>query len=190
MFKYLYLLADVVIGWERERYEFDESAGQSRFCASVLEGTLAVILPELNIVTRDGTASRGGLGVQQDYIPMPTPDQFVFSSTNMGSMCTNIPIVNDNVLEQTIEDFFADLFFAIGSEPDRVTISPLTTEVDIIDNDSKCGSHCAVYINTNFNSVSLFSRHHYWIPGCKLPCSRRCRRCSVNGWCYKRRSGD
>ena len=180
-----------MIGWQRVLYEFDESAGQSSICAAVLEGTLAVTLPELNIVTRDGTASRGGLGVQQDYIPMPFPSQFVFSSTNMGSMCTNIPIVNDNVLEQTVEDFFADLFFAIGSEPDRVTISPLTTEVDIIDNDSKCGSHCTVYIDTvKLQSYFTISSDHYWIPGCKLPCSRRCRRCSVNGWCYKRRSGD
>ena len=96
-----------------------------------------VTLPQLNIGTTDGTASRGGLGVQQDYIPTPTPNQFVFSAANQGRMCTNIPIVDDLVLEQTIEDFFADLSFNIGEEPDRVTILPATTTVEIEDNDRK-----------------------------------------------------
>ena len=119
-------------------YQFNETVGQSRICASVLSGSLAVTLPTLGINTRDGTASRGTPSIQQDYIPTSTPNEFVFSSTNMGPICTNIPIVSDNILDQTIEDFFADLVFATGSEPDRVTISPATTQVDIIDDDGEC----------------------------------------------------
>ena len=133
----MFAIAEVVIGWERALYQFNENAGQSRLCAVVLSGSLAVTLPALGIDTRDGTASRGAPSIQQDYIPTPTPDMFVFSSTNMGPICTNIPIVNDNLLEQTIEDFFADLAFAAGSEPDRVTLAPAITEVDIIDDDRK-----------------------------------------------------
>ena len=110
---------------------------QARVCAAILSGTLAVTLPALVIVTRDGTASQIGSNIQQDYITTTTPNEFIFSSTNMGSVCTNIAIVSDNLLEQTIEDFFADLVFAAGSEPDRVIVSPATTEVDIIDDDSK-----------------------------------------------------
>ena len=130
--------AVVVIGWEEELYVVDESVGQAQLCASVREGSLAVTLPSLNIATRDGTASQGGPGVLQDYIPTPTPDQFVFSVANKVRMCTNTPIVDDILLELTIEDFFADLSFTAGEEPDRVTIMPRTTEVDIRDSDRKC----------------------------------------------------
>ena len=126
-----------MIGWEFDIYRFNENAGQSRLCAVVLSGSLAVTLPALGIDTRDGTASRGTPSMQQDYIPTLTPNEFVFSLTNMGPICTNIPIVNDNLLEQTIEDFFADLAFAPGSQPARVLIAPATTEVDIIDDDRK-----------------------------------------------------
>ena len=129
--------AVVVIGWEEELYVVNENVGQAQLCAIVHEGSLAVTLPSLNIVTRNGTASPGN-GVPQDYIPTPTPDQFVFSAADMGRMCTNIPIVDDLLLELTIEDFFADLSFTAGEEPDRVTIMPGTTEVDIRDNDRKC----------------------------------------------------
>ena len=119
-------------------YQFNESAMQARVCATVLSGSLAVTLPALGIDTRDGTASRASTPTTtQDYIPTPTPEEFTFSSTNLGPICTTIPIVSDFLLEQTIEDFFADLAFAAGSEPDRVTVSPATTEVDIIDDDSK-----------------------------------------------------
>ena len=132
-----FAIVAVVIGWERDMYQFNENAGQSRLCAVVFSGSLAITLPALGINTRDGTASRGTTSIQQDYIPTPAPNESVFSSTNMGPMCTNIPIVNDNLLEQTIENFFADLAFAAGSEPDRVTVAPAITEVDIIDDDRK-----------------------------------------------------
>ena len=94
----------------------------------------------MNIATggRGETASQGGLGLSQDYIPTPTPDQFVFSAADMGCMCTYIPIVDDLLFELTIEDFFADLSFTAGEKPDRVTIMPRTTKVDIRDNDGKC----------------------------------------------------
>ena len=130
-------ISAVVIGWQQVLYQFNEDASQATLCALVSEGSLAVALPALNIIPRDGTASRGGSGVQQDYIPTPNPDRFVFSSRNAGPSCTTIPIVKDNVLEQTIEDFFADLAFAAGSEPARVTILPATTQVDILDDDSE-----------------------------------------------------
>lgn len=127
-----------MIGWEEVLYEVSESVGQASVCAVVVQGSLAVTLPELNIVTRDGTATRGGvIGVQQDYISQPTPGQFVFSSAGPSRMCTNIAIVDDSLLELTTEDFFADLSFNVGEEPGRVRISPATTEVDIIDNDRK-----------------------------------------------------
>ena len=137
MFVILLAIADVVIGWEREFYEFNEGAMQAHVCATVLSGSLAVTLPALGIDTRDITASQSGSNVQQDYIPTPTPNEFIFSSMNMGRVCTNIAIVSDRLLEQTVEDFFADLAFPAGSEPDRVTVSPATTRVDIIDDDSK-----------------------------------------------------
>ena len=57
--------------------------------------------------------------------------------TNMGPICTTIPIVDDNQLEQTIEDFFADLAFAAGSAPDRVKLSPAITTINITDDDRK-----------------------------------------------------
>ena len=147
----LLAIADVVIGWERELYQFNESAMQARVCATVLSGSLAVTLPALGIVTRDGTASQSGSNVQQDYIPTPTPNEFIFSSTNMGPVCTNIAIVNDNLLEQTIENFFADLVFAASSGPDQVTVSPATTQVDIIDDDSK---YCIIIIIKDVISLS------------------------------------
>lgn len=128
---------DVVIGWARDLYEVDENVGQARLCATVHEGSLAVTLPPLNVATRDGTASRGGPSVQQDYIPIPIPDQFFFSAANMGPLCTDIPIVDDLLLELTIEEFFADLSFTAGDEQDRVTIMPGTIEVAIRDNDCK-----------------------------------------------------
>ena len=133
-----FFLAVVVIGWEEELYEVDESIGQAQLCAIVRESSLAVTLPPLNIATGGETASEGGLGLSQDYIPIPTPDQFVFSVANKVRMCTNTPIVDDILLELTIEDFFADLSFTAGEEPDRVTIMPRTTKVDIRDNDGKC----------------------------------------------------
>ena len=130
-------IADVVIGWVEESYQFSESAMQARICAAVLSGSLAVTLPALDIDTRDGTATRGTPTSTQDYIPTPNPNDFTFSMTNMGPICTTIPIVGDNLLEQTIEDFFADLAFAAGSAPDRVTLSPAITRIDIIDDDRK-----------------------------------------------------
>lgn len=126
-----------MIGWQQESYLFGESAMQARICAAIISGTLAVTLPALGIELRDGTASRGTLTITQDYIPTPNPNEFTFSSTDSDPMCTTIPIVSDNLLEPTIEDFFADLAFAAGSEPDRVTISPVITRVDIMDDDSK-----------------------------------------------------
>ena len=131
------LPAEIVLGWVQDLYSVNEDVGQARLCAGILFGSLAVALPQLNVATRDGTASRGGGGVQQDYIPTPTPNQFRFSSNNMGDMCTNIPIVDDLVLEMTVEDFFADLSFNAGEEPERVRILPATTEIDITDNDGK-----------------------------------------------------
>ena len=108
---------------------------QARICAAVRDGSLAVTLPALGIDLRDGTASRGTPTITQDYIPTPNPNDFVFTSTNMGPLCTTIPIVSDNLLEETIEDFFAELAFAAGIIPGRVTISPAITRVDIIDDD-------------------------------------------------------
>ena len=118
-------------------YQFSENATQACICAAVRDGSLAVTLPVLGIDLRDGTASRGTPTITQDYIPTPTPNDFIFTSTNMGPLCTTIPIVSDNLLEETIEDFFADLAFAAGNIPDRVTISPAVTRVDIIDDDRK-----------------------------------------------------
>ena len=126
-----------MIGWVAESYQFSENAMQARICAAVRDGSLAVTLPALGIDLRDGTASRGTQTITQDYIPTPTPDDFIFTSTNMSPLCTTIPIVSDNLLEKTIEDFFADLAFAAGNIQDRVTISPAETRVDIIDDDRK-----------------------------------------------------
>lgn len=139
-------ILDVVVGWKREVYEFDEYAFQAHICAAVLQGSLAITLPSLNIMLRNGTASQDGLSVRQDYVPTLNPaDHFNFSSTNFGPICVTISILNDNLLELTIEDFFADLAFATHDKQDRVTISPATTRVYIIDDDSKCftntGSH-------------------------------------------------
>ena len=125
-----------------------ENVGQARLCAVVFQGTLDVTLPALNIATRDGSASRGGADIQQDYIPTPTPGQFVFSAASQGRMCTNIPIVDDLILEQTIEDFFADLSFMAGQQPPRVTIQPSTTTVEIEDNDRK---YFILYRNFGFS---------------------------------------
>ena len=118
-----------------ESYQFSENAAQACICAAVHDGSLAVTLPMLGIDLRDGTASRGTPTITQDYIPTPTPNDFIFTSTNMGPICTTIPIVGDNSLEETTEDFFAELAFAAGNIPDRVTISPAITRVDIIDDD-------------------------------------------------------
>ena len=129
----------IVIGWNQELYEVEESVEQASLCAMIFEGSLAVTLPPLNIAIRDGT-SQGGAGpsVQQVYIPTPNPDQFIFSVADVGPICTNIIIMEDLVLELTLEDFFADLSFTAGDEPERVTISPVTTEVNIRDNDCEC----------------------------------------------------
>ena len=126
-----------MIGWVEESYQFSESAMQARICAAVLSGSLAVTLPALGIDTRDGTATRATPTSTPDYIPTPNPTDFTFSMTNMGPICTTIPIVDDNLVEQTIEDFFADLAFAAGSAPDRVIISPAITTINITDNDRK-----------------------------------------------------
>ena len=126
-----------MIGWVEESYQFSESAMQARICAAVLSGSLAVTLPALGIDTRDGTATRGTLTSTQDYIPTPNPKDFTFSMTNMDAICTIISIVGDNFLEQTIEDFFADLAFATHSIPDRVILSPAITTIDITDDDRK-----------------------------------------------------
>ena len=123
-----------MIGWDRVSYTVDESIGRAVICASVMEGSLAITLPALNIAIRDGSASRS---VPQDYISVLSPSQFVFSPTNQdNSMCTNIPIVNDSVLELD-ENFYADFSFGVAEPPDRVTLSPAETEVVIIDNDGK-----------------------------------------------------
>ena len=126
-----------MIGWVAESYQFSENATQACICAAVRDGSLAVTLPALGIDLRDGTASRRTPTITQDYIPTPTPNDFIFTSTNMGPLCTTILIVSDNLLEETIEDFFAELAFAAGNIPDRVTISPAKTRVDIIDDDRK-----------------------------------------------------
>jgi hypothetical protein len=126
-----------VIGWVEESYTFNEDVMQASICAAVLSGSLSVTLPALGIDTRDGTATRGTQTSAQDYIPTPNPTGFTFSMTNMGPICTSIPIVGDNLVEETIENFFADLAFAVGSEPDRVIISPAVTRIDIINDDRK-----------------------------------------------------
>ena len=123
-----------MIGWDQVLYDVDESSGRAVVCASVIQGSLAVTLPELNIATRDGSATHS---VPQDYIPVLSPNQFVFSAANQGNrMCTNIPIVDDSVFELN-ENFFADLSFNVTEPPDRVTISPPAAQVIIMDNDSK-----------------------------------------------------
>ena len=123
-----------MIGWDQVSYDVVESVGRVVVCASVIQGSLAVTLPELNIATRDGSATHS---VPQDYISVLSPNQFVFSAANQGnSMCTNIPIVDDSVFELN-ENFFADLSFNVAELPDRVTISPSATEVIIVDNDCK-----------------------------------------------------
>ncbi len=126
-----------MIGWVEESYTFNEDVMQASICAAVLSGSLSITLPALGINTRDGTATRGTPTSAQDYIPTPNPTSFTFSMTNMGPICTTIPIVSDRLLEETIEDFFADLAFAVGSEPDRVTISPAITTINIISGDRK-----------------------------------------------------
>ena len=161
------LPAEIVLGWVQDLYSVNEDVGQARLCAGILFGSLAVALPQLNVATRDGTASRGGGGVQQDYIPTPTPNQFRFSSNNMGDMCTNIPIVDDLVLEMTVEDFFADLSFNAGEEPERVTISPATTEIDITDNDGKPFFFKIIVHNKKVKRIKNYvcpCRNHYWFP--------------------------
>ena len=67
---------------------------------------------------------------------MSSPSSFVFSDSSARRMCTTIPISDNQVLEETIENFFVDLM--LTSAVDRVSIDPVTAEVSILDNDRKC----------------------------------------------------
>ena len=67
---------------------------------------------------------------------MSSPSSFVFSDSSAGRMCATIPISDNQVLEETIENFFVDL--TLTSAVDRVSIDPVTAEVNILDNDCKC----------------------------------------------------
>ena len=122
--------------WEQDLYEVDESIGQVHLCVNV-SGPLNVNTPLLSITTRDGTASAGNQG---DFIPKPSPDQLsVTISSNSNRICTNITIVNDNNLENTIESFSVDLSFACGDLEtlSRTIVLPNSTQVTIQDDDGK-----------------------------------------------------
>ena len=67
---------------------------------------------------------------------MSSPSSFFFSDTSAGRMCTTIPISDNQVIEETIENFFVDL--TLTSAVDRISIEPATAEVSILDNDGKC----------------------------------------------------
>ena len=133
------LFTDIVIGWEHETFRVDESGGQAHICFMVLEGNSFNLVQNVpvNITTRDGTASRGGGGSQQDYIPDPIPRRFDFSRLLAGDFfCTNIPIVDDPIFDSAVnETFFVDL--SIDDVIDRVSISSSTVVVNIIDNEGK-----------------------------------------------------
>lgn len=75
-------------------------------------------------------------GVLQDYIGVPSPSTFTYSGTNSQPMCTTIPISDNQVLEETIEDFFVNL--ALSTAVERVSIDPDRAQVNILDNDRKC----------------------------------------------------
>lgn len=155
------IIADILVNWEEELYEVDESIGQVHICIDAF-GPRDNNIPVMSITTRDGTASGG---TQGDFNPKPSPDQFSFTSVNLSRMCTNIAIVNDNHLENTTETFFVDLSFACGGPDSRAIVLP-TTEVTIQDNDGRC---CLVFrytycVNIILLPLPLF-RNHNWIFG-------------------------
>ena len=126
-----------MIGWEHKTLQVEESVGRAGICFLVLQGIsfaqdVAVII---NITTRDGTASQGGRGFQQDYIPLP--QSFTLRELLAGNIfCAIIPIVDDSTFDSAVnETFFVDL--SLVDVIDRVTISPSTVVVSIIDNEGK-----------------------------------------------------
>ena len=126
-------MAEILVTWEQDLYEVNETIGQVHLCVNVF-GLFDINIPPLSITTRDGTASGG---IQADFIPTPSPDQVSFTISNLSRMCTNITIVNDNHLESTTENFFVNLSFACSEPQSRVIVLP-TTEVNIQDNDGRC----------------------------------------------------
>ena len=125
---------EIVIGWLDKTLQVDEFVGQAAICLSVqgfvLEPTIVA-----NVTTRDGTASRGGRGFQQDYVPNPFPPMITVLPQDNRSYCINIPIVNDVTFDSAVnETFFVDLSLL---NVDRVTISSSTVVVSITDDEGK-----------------------------------------------------
>ena len=121
-----------MIGWEQETLQVGESVEQARICFRVLQGRLGhADSLAVNITTRDGTATRGGQGFQQDY-SSPILHFFIL----FYRICTNIFIVDDLTLDSAVnETFFVDLLLV--DVVDRVTISPSTVVVSIIDDEGR-----------------------------------------------------
>ena len=123
-----------MIGWEQETLQVDESVGRVQICSRVLQGTLSTLLA-LNVTTADGTATEGGQGIQQDYIPRPFQD-FLYLDGHFTRDCTNVPIVDDITFDSALnETFFVSVL--LEEVLDRVTISPSTVVVSITDNEGK-----------------------------------------------------
>ena len=129
-----------MVGWEQETFQVDESVGQARICLLIRQGTLSPYVTYLAVdfTTRDGTASRGDHGVQQDYIPEPVPRFIIVFQYDDPLIldCINVPIIDDTTFDSAVnETFYVDI--RLAANIDRVTISPSTVLVSITDNESK-----------------------------------------------------
>ncbi len=122
-------ISEVVIGWEIEVYTAEEgTVDQIELCAAIIEGMLTFELPAINIGLEDGSAESGS-----DYSGPANPSSLVFSDSSTRQ-CTIISIVDDNIYEDLVEDFFVTL--TETSSTPRVTVNPNVTQVEIIDSDS------------------------------------------------------
>lgn len=108
-----------------------EQEGFVEICAVLQGGTanLGGVLPQINIATFDGTAV-GGL----DYNRITDPQTFSFQSSTPSSMCANVTIIVDSLLEDR-ESFSVTL--TDGTLDPRIILDPAQAQVDILDSNGK-----------------------------------------------------
>ena len=88
-----------------------------------------------------------------DFIGI-TDNQLTFDQNKINASFS-IEIIDDDLFEEAIEDFFV----LLSTDVPNLMIEPNVTRVSIIDNDSEC--FCR--LSLNYNDFYTCNSNHYWI---------------------------
>ena len=137
--------ADVQVGFQSSSYVGMESIGRVTVCVFINVDIDRSVEAELTAITGSASGNTNELSykllvilceiflTEQDYTLLDNLVLFSAGSTAGSEQCKDIIIVNDGVREDVTEEFS----LMLTTEDPGVILQPNTTQVFIIDNDSK-----------------------------------------------------